>query len=346
MKRKVTVLWIDDNPEREEDAINTASAIEDLNVEFIRADQFVAEGSDLQNNFYNIIESSNVPDLFIIDFRLDRKAEGKIGRGGLSVASQIREKQPDVPIYGFSEDYEKPDQSVLRAHEHEYFDRVLTMPIIEGFGSEILYYDALDFYMIRKAKSGFEGIIKLLKAPKSSHDFLLKVMPEIFCEGVENVESGENPKSNPISFARWVQRELLAFPGPLYDELYTATHLGMTLKRFNKIAKEFGAAEYSGVFSRGLNEHRWWVLEINKVLFSNKKAKKFDDTAPWALAPKVYKIKERTKCEVCKRENPETVGININNKEIRKPVHYSCSVPHPKMKRKMFYDEIRAYPID
>ena len=277
---------------------------------------------------------------------MDRNVKGKIPRKGWSVASQIRETIPNIPIYGVSAlDY--PQHYILKAYEKEYYDKLLTMTELEELGSRILYYDSLDFRKIRSTeKKDVKVIFKLLLTPKSSKNQILQVLPEIFIHGINDFKSNENPQSNSISFGRWVIREFLSYPGPLYDKLYTETHLGVTDRGFKKIKKEFEKAEYKVIFSKGFGENRWWVSELDRLLFSNKKAKKFYDLSPWVLAPKIFNIKEKTKCIICDGDYPETVGINKDNIDIKEPVHYSCSIPHPTIKRKIFYEEIRAYPID
>lgn len=345
MKRIMRVLWIDDDPLRKEDAINYASMKDNLRIEFILADAFIEKGVRIKNSFRNLVQTTrNRPDLFFLDYRLDRNREGRIPRRGGSVASQIREEIPDIPIYGVSEDYE--DQYVLKAFEKVYFDKLLTMRKFEENGSEILYHDALDFYKIRCVEPCLNNIYQLLEIPESSKKHFLRVLPEVFSDGISDINSGEKPKSNPISFGRWILRELLSSQGPLFDRLYIATHLGVTENGFGTIEREFKKSLYSGVFSKGEEDSRWWKSEVDIILLSNKRAKQHMNKAPWILAPKIFNIEERTKCIVCDGENPETVGININNPEIRKPVHYSCSIQHPKIKRKMFFEDIRAYPID
>src|SRR5262249_45648383 len=54
-------------------------------------------------------------------------------------------------------------------------------------------------------------------------------------------------------------------PGFLYDELRTATLLGLNVKGFRKIARQFRKAFYSGPFWTE-SRPRWWVSAVQEVL--------------------------------------------------------------------------------
>jgi hypothetical protein len=60
------------------------------------------------------------------------------------------------------------------------------------------------------------------------------------------------------------------------------------------------------------------------------------------LAPKLFRLDESklSKCAVCGKGYPETVGFSAMTKNM-KPVHYRCSVPHPEKTRMTYFEEER-----
>jgi len=51
-----------------------------------------------------------------------------------------------------------------------------------------------------------------------------------------------------LEISSWIRNIVINFPGILYNELYAATYLGISLRAFLEIREYFKSAQYSGIF--------------------------------------------------------------------------------------------------
>ncbi len=303
--------------------------------------------SRMEDLLSSLKTKKSIPDLFLIDYYLDQRTEQitneRFGARGLSVAARIREILPEHPIYGVTNFSAKKDG--IFASEAQaasmLFDNLLSYKEIQRFGQNILYLDALDYALIKNSKrNSFDILISLLNSPDCAHEIIHGILPDDLRKGISSVKSG-----NSISFANWVRNVLLDKPGILYNDIYSATYLGMDLRYFAKIKYRLKSASYNGVFSKTNSQTYWWRCELNHILFSTKIAVSSNKANPWEIAPLVFKTPNNhlSKCVVCNLPYPETIGTNVKDDSEVAPVHFKCSKPHPFKKRELYFDEFRVF---
>ncbi len=343
MQSKVKALWIDDT-DRSEDARNLQNA--SLLVEYIRP-----ENLERKLPIY-IKDKNSAPDIYLVDYFLgliSGNNNQKFKYNGLTIAAIIREHYPEYPIYLVTAvEHETADTklSLWAQAANVSFDEILTLKEVQRNGMNFLYFDAMDFKAIRKAtKADIGTLFKLLNAHKNIQEKLALVLPDELRSGLSS-GVGTSQRGNAIAFAKWVRGTLLVKAGFLYNRLRTATYLGMNIANFNKIASSFSKALYSGVFSRS-HESLWWVSELDLKIFSYAKAQRNLTINPWEIAPSLFKIPNSgtTKCGVCGKRHPETVGVNVDDNQDYRPVHYCCSEPYYNEKREPYFDEPRSFKL-
>jgi len=286
---------------------------------------------------------SNIPDLFLVDFKLDEyRVQGskKYPLTGEGLAGMLldRYKLEEVPVYLVSKVLD--DETAQK--DDELFELMIPRKnLTQKSTQEFLIQDALDYRAIRSIanRHSVESIHSLLQTAACSREQLEEALPIEFRKGLGK-PWGQGKKSLPsqshgsaIRFSRWVRRTLLREPGLLYDNLYAATFLGITEKAFVKRfaatkseGKLLASSKYSGVFARESNR-RWWKLSIAECVFKSAVTKKLPLGNVWQLAPQVfsYSEKEKARCAICKDYYPETVAYDPDDPTVRKPVHRHCS---------------------
>jgi len=346
--KKVKILWIDDEvTDHTEDAKNLKYARKELEITIIHP-------TNLDSKLYQLKMSKKIPDLFLVDYFLDEVKfeegdDGKYAHRGLTVAGKLREIEPEHPVYVVTQKDTKKEGIFFSEAQavRAVFDKILTFKEVQREGHNVLYYDALDYRSIRTSpRRNLEVLFDLLQAPDDLKKRLVLVLPEELREGLAASGSAKHPEGNPIAFAKWVQEILLSVPGFLYNELYTATYLGLTIETFKNLSPKFKKAEYSGSFAK-TTPTLWWVSKLSDIIFSMPKARKINKTNPWELSPILFSVskKMQTKCIVCGDPFPETVGINLKNDSDFEPVHYKCSIPHPNKRRELYFDEPRGFKV-
>lgn len=337
--KNIFVLWIDDE-NREEDATNKSYEIDDLNILWISPNDFINNIESMYN--INNLNNNKKPDLFLIDYYLNHNATAdgdKFTRKGISVAGEVLEHFPNVPIYGISnleELSEKISPSAL-----EIFDKILPMTDFEDNGDKILYNDAYDYWKLNLKNLDIGRLVNLLKVPKQSLQDIAIVLPKQELPTTKKIDKYFDGKK----VSRWIQNTLLKYPGPLYDDLYLSTYLGIHISELPKISKVIKSSQYNGIFSKSMKKNYWWMSDVKNRIY---KLRKDDDynLYPWDFVPIKFKIKKVSKCAVCNKRYPETVGIFSGGVSERKPVHIHCSKPSDKIMKKLHFEEIREFDLD
>ena len=345
--KSVKVLWVDDElTDRTEDAKNLEYGRKRLRVSVVHPTELLTVLSKLETR-------EKIADIFLVDYFLDEvpgKNNERYEQRGLAAAGKIRELEPERPIYVVTHKEMEREEGIFASEAQAAkasFNKILTFKELQREGHDILYYDALDFNAIRESpREDLNALFELLKAPKGMKERLRLVLPDELREGLVMPGSIKHPEGNTIAFAKWVREILLSVPGFLYNELRASTYMGMNIDSFNRVSSKLKRARYSGIFAR-TNPPLWWVSGLNDIIFSNPKALKSDKTNPWEVAPIVFGIhdKDRSSCSVCKDFFPETVGMNLMNDKDLRPVHYRCTIPHPKKRREPYFDEPRAVEV-
>jgi len=339
---KIIICWIDDDKDHELDAKN-------LEMKMIRSSN---KGKVLfyhPRRFKNIIESKKRIDLFLMDYQLNtiadskgKKYEGK----GISYIGLLRENYPDIPIYAFSALPKlgaSANQTYVLEKETEYR---LDYSEIQDRGHELLYHDALDYKTIRKAtRKGINELIKLLKPPEIEKERIMGLLPHILkiCEfkGIKT----ENIAGKSLDFASWVRKILLPKPGFLYNQIHSATAIGMTETAFLDRKDTFASALYTGVFSASLTEGLWWKAKLyevvtRKAIEQSSASEMSSDIRKIGVTAFNLKDTEIARCVFCGAQFPDTVGIDED--DLEKPVHFRCSEVSPEDTKTLFFDDRRV----
>lgn len=339
-EHEVRIVWLDDDPQHEKDAENLSSARGPLEVIFLRPKEFSG-----------FLDSASIDsgDLYLIDDKL-LKREDPLPRSGFTYAASVRDRFPEIPIYLFSAERDISGIfSGLAEAAGSLADSIIDLKDVLRYGSNFLYYDALDYRAIRNAnRNDVNAIYELLKAPEADHRKISLILPSDLKEGLSARDiTQENVSGNAVAFAKWARRTLLMLPGLLYDSLYSATKLGMEEELFLEKASIFDRAKYAGAFSRSLLNELWWSSGLDAILFDLAE-KELDDksTTDVRKISRVYfglSNDQLPRCAVCDNVYPDTVGLNRYDSTERGPVHYACSAPHPGKVRVLYFDEIREY---
>ncbi len=347
--RKPLIWWIDDDFDHESsdrrtllEILNSTGRVQIVDIHPVDL------GEKLSSNI------TPIPDLFLVDFKLitgqhpDKHI--KFPFMALPAGGMIRDKFPERPIYLVS--------AVIGEEQAEkdadFFDRVLTLQKLTAEGADILSHDAEDYTAIRRVKNRLDikPILRLLAVPSASTDSIKRVLPEPMRKGMgQAIQKGMNDikltysKASGLYFAQWVRRELLRLPGPLYDDLYSATLLGMKVKYFKEkftLKTNVEGCLYRGVFHR-TTSRRWWQAALLEFI-SNIAAKEGKTvTDSWKLAPEIFKVPEEelSKCVVCDLPWPETVGEDLHNRDRREPAHWRCSLDDPRRQPQVHFETTR-----
>jgi len=334
----VRIVWVDDDPTHIEITRNLKAKRKELEIDFINQ----------LDQFEDFLAKKEDVNLFLVDDKLFLPSKSPFNTRGFSIVAQIREKFPEIPIYMYSAFREEAGIYAALAEATESLaDRVLELKEIQRAGHELLYYDAKDYRKIKESpRESVKSLLSLLKAPKDDRERVISALPECLKDGLASKERTTHAEGNTIAFAKWVRRVFLQLPGFVYDSLYAATMLGMTKEAFCREKLKFDKAKYAGVFEK-TNPDLWWCSELRNIIFQMacNKYPKDDTTDPKKLTPKLFRLKESqmSKCAVCGEKYPETAGINKEDENDLKPVHYRCSIPNSAKTRVLHFEEARQF---
>lgn len=311
------IIWIDDNPGRE-------STATDLGSEFINV-----HGKDLAPVVDRLL-TGDCPDLVIIDHVLDKTASGTnpIFRKGSTIAEAIKAEWPFCPVVGVTNidniaaidvrTKETYDALFRFHHFAKYFDR------IKGI--------ARGFTLVTKTDSHVRKLIQLLKPPKDEFERISAALSD-------DLKKPTQDASVASRMYRWVER-LMDRPGFLFDELWSATFLGLNEEGFAKVISHFEGASYGGSFLRP-DEPRWWSSRLSDILYELCPPEVGE--LSWHVGRRLPGIKRShfSSCYYCKDEYPETVAFLDEASSERRAMHLRCTVLHPRYKRELYFEDIR-----
>lgn len=276
----------------------------------------------------NIIKTKK-PELILADFDLSKpKNNVLLGISGTTLSSAIKEKFPDTPIVLFTRksvfNIERYSRQVLYSLDDVVYKSDIFQPNRGNLNQ--IYELAIGFKKLRKIKSSkWDDILKVIKAPQIDHDTLKLSNPPLSLGGNWSVSE----------VADWARKTLIKYPGILYDQIHSATFLGLSEIEFlsEKTKEIFAKAKYSGVFAPV--EGRWWKSELRRIAISkmNKKEKELSFHAGFLSSlARIRKTQvERSKC-IYSDETPADWVCYILNKPVK--IKYSLAYrvdPRPKV---------------
>jgi hypothetical protein len=147
-------------------------------------------------------------------------------------------------------------------------------------------------------------LAKLLDCPTEDIELLLACVPAEFL--------GPWDSEMPHGFARWIWQTFASRPGFLYDDLETATMLGLSPSAFLKIERQFRDCQYQGIFASSARR-RWWISKVREQIRRKFNA---DSTDPvWRLGRRLLQkgtAKDFSKCHGRKSDSdcvPDVVAF-------------------------------------
>jgi len=318
MKKKFTVLWIDDDSTRKTEADNIKSRLKlDVDIKFIDV-----KNKSLPDELKKIL-SSEEPDLILMDHMFDRVNKNGYNTGS-TAAEVIHEKWQACPIVCVTE----VDLKDIDLHKQSIYEDIFKFANISSYDSTLVSIVASFQELKKKRPQNIDDFIGLLKAPEDDYERLIAVIPE----ELKNKELYRD-ESLPLTISRWVRHTLMAKPGFLYDRLWAATLLGIKEESLPKIEHIFSEAKYSGIFAdEGKDKERWWQSKLKEILFC--RFPESDEIYPWKLGRKLPGIDEDdlSKCYASGEDFPETVAYTDEAAKTRERCVYATRCPIPVLK--------------
>lgn len=310
-----TIWWIDDSPERKEDGADRVSEqVEELSTQFDEPEDAVKR-LDSGENLSEI-------DLVLIDWKLNE--DGDFFGKGLTMAGKVREELPDVPVYGFSSD----DVGNKEEFEATYsFSELHTKDGAEKLKSDLEAYEA-----IRGARGeDIDSLIETLSPPDKAADDLKSVIPREYMNGLKR-----RPQDNGgsvIEFAEWVRTRFLETPGPLWEDAWTATKIGLEEETLDDYAEDLNSTEHGDTVYSGIFAHRkprlWWSSRVIDAVVAISQEKEVRLGELKTVGKTVLNESEGiSSCRVCQDELPDILAAGKDGEDAKHPVHLGCSHIH------------------
>jgi len=270
------------------------------------------DGRGPQHNIGENFDVNDLPDLFLIDYELSKPYGDNppAQYSGTTLSAAIRDVANSYPVVLLTK------RSILdpgREQEHldelQLIDQLLfkdsltdrerlnqTVDLIVGLakGYQILRQTA-------QTEPTWDGLLMILGALPEEAELLRLANPPLFLQQQRSIWS-------PARLAIWIRHVLIAYPGILYDPVYAATELRISVESF--LSKEVQAlfidAKYTGVFSQA--EGRWWKQRLEKTAmeyvggldFADRFAVVFKEKTSKDLDPSVSIVRNETPADtVC-----------------------------------------------
>lgn len=310
------IWWIDDRPDREKKADDIEDESDTITVEF-----------NVPKDATNRIGDNDIPDadIVLIDWVLDDDHD-VISRG-ISMEGILREHIPDTPIYGFSG--EKTGE-LEEAQNERRFEAVFELrEIISGEGIHKLESDIQDYLRLESIRGeGFDSLRDILDPPQEAEEQLKSVIPREFSEGLK--QPSETAGGSKIEFSHWVRDRFLQTAGPLWDDQWLATNLGVSADTLDQLTPQLQETSrdisYEGIFAHRVGD-RWWSGEVIGAVVEAVDGSVGDIQQ---AAPKLVPEEDReiATCHYCEEEYPDTVAAIKEGENAEHPVHFRCSNIH------------------
>jgi hypothetical protein len=316
------VWWIDDNEDRQDVSKLLERHTDKISVKFNFPDRAIDELTE---------ESETIQfDLVLVDWKLQE--HGEFPGKGLTMAGRVQEEMPSVPIYGFSDAIQE-----LRATAgDDQFDATFDVSQFKSAEGAKLVEKDLDSYAgIEDAVgSGSEGLLETLCAPNDAHEDLESIIPREYAGGIEPEQKG-----SVREFAYWARNRFLETPGPVLDDRWWATKIGLEEEGLEKHIDELKnsidqSLFYNGIFSHRY-ERRWWATLAIKSAVSIAKERGKPIHELKTVAEEILDESDALSyCRVCQartHENdsrPDILAAEKEGKDATHPVHLRCSHIH------------------
>ncbi|QGA84414.1 response regulator [Halomicrobium sp. LC1Hm] len=318
------VWWIDDSEDRRvaSDALEDNS--DDLTVTF-----------DKPGVALDILTDKSKPveyDLVLIDWKLQDHSEFR-GKG-LTMMGRVREEMPAVPIYGFSD---AVDELRATAGDHQFDATYDASQLKSEDGATNVEKDLESYESIRHVEgAGLEPLLETLGAPKDAYEDLKSVIPREYANGIQAEGEG-----SVREFAYWVRNRFVETPGPVLDNTWWATKIGLEKEALENHVDELTDVVDKPVLYDGVFDHRcdrrWWTSQaISSVVALAKDHGEHINELTMVGKDILGESEGLSYCRVCElRESSEQIGgrpdilaAGREGEDADHPVHLGCSHIH------------------
>jgi len=279
------------------------------------------------------------PDMVVVDFDLaQRQPNGaKAPYTGVTLAAAIRDKVPSIPVL-----------LVSRGALGRRLERRRDLP---ASFDDLIYKEQIAKAPPEVVKdlaeliSGFQTLASIPKLRWTDLVTLLGARDADEREALRLSTGSSGSDASPAVWrvseaARWLRNVVLAYPGILLDDLFSATLLGIGLESFwnLRLQAALASARYSGPFA---GSPRWWKARL--LALSAKRLTKANMAGPpqvfvdaWNATHKRDRLR-RAKCVVSRTEVADAVCWVL-----RRPVKREYSLPYQPDGRPQIMDEARV----
>jgi CheY-like chemotaxis protein len=215
----------------------------------------------------NILDNISL-DLILVDFDFSNvdSANEVLGMNGVALSNLLRQKLPNVPIILLTR---KPiERSEVFPHNEAILacidDIKFKEDLIPPNNSELiknLISISIGYKKLRNCEpKNSPKLLEMISAPESSFEALKLSYPK---------DLAKRKIWTSFEATTWIRKILMNFPGILYDEIFTATYLGISLDSFREfeVQRFFNNARYTGVFSEEKN--LWWKTKLLEIASQN-----------------------------------------------------------------------------
>lgn len=277
------------------------------------------------------------PDLILVDLDLSKpKGQVLFDLSGAATSTALREKFQSIPIVIFTrKDIIKNKYPFIKLIISGVDQIIFKDEMKKDFENHAAFFESLiEGYRIicENNPRQLNDIFALLSAPEAATNSLRLADPPL----IRNMELPN------YLIANWIRRNILNYPGILYDPIHSATFLGISEKEFrsDEIQDTFQEARYKGVFN--LNEGRWWKskLHISAIDLMTDDEKEFPLQEGFPLAwNRIHKpiVIERSKCSFSNESPAEWVCCILNE-----PMMVRYSLAYKMDARPRVMDEARV----
>ena len=309
-----TIWWIDDSPDRKENGADRIEEhVEELSTEF-------NEPEDAIDRLDNGEDLAGI-DLVLIDWKLNEDG-GFFGKG-LTMAGKVREELTDIPVYGFSSD------TVENKEEFE-----ATYPFSDLHtknGAEDLKADLEAYESVRSVRGeGLRDLIETLSPPEDTIADLESAIPREYVNGLR--PDPQSDGGSVVEFVDWVRTRFLDTPGPLWNDAWTATKIGLKEEILGDYAEDLNDTKHGKAIYEGIFSHRksrlWWSSSVIDAVVTISQEKEIDIGELKTVGENVLGESEVPKCRVCGEELPDILAAGKNGEDATNPVHLGCSHIH------------------
>ncbi len=321
MSKNLQFIWIDDDPSREREVQNIEEATS-ARVIFINV-----KSQDLGVILSKLLEGEP-PDLILMDHKLENVKFPLIETGS-SAAEILREKWPTYPIICIT----AVGPANISSHRRNIYEEVLDSSSISQHYPTLVSI-AESFTRLRAQREwSVDQILDLLQVPEVDTPRLTTILPG-------SLKTNFLDESLPLSISKWVRGILMKRPGFLYDKLWAATLIGLTVDGFDKVSKYFEDAKYKGIFS-STDQERWWQSRLRMTLSSIVEDAEL--IYPWKQGRELPGLAEGdySKCHRSNENYPETVAFLDETTTTMAAMRLKYTVHHPMFQNSLFFEEMR-----